>query len=405
MKKLIIAILVLLSLKSFSQIEIRGTAIYFKNLNDATTHYITSVDDAWLVTGNTAITGDATIQIGAHTLDITANDGGGNTSEQKHNGAYWFTKTIFASGASARFELSEDHIYPYIQYNDGAISTRAFMTSHGWEGQYADTANYTGNSLPIKDAVLDWIANASGGGGSSPAGNYGNVQINRNGAFDTPASDSVSFTTSGGLNVKNKITSPHLFASVGIDVGTYYGDASVALSIQPPSTWAFNMYDVSGNPRMMLRATGQLGLGPFSPSTGIQFEQRILTSGTVGYWIKRAAGQTAEIQIWGDESGNALSWIDANGKLNFAATITTGGTTGNQTINKPTGTVNIAAAGTNVTVTNSYCTTSSIVYAIVRTNDATATGIKNIVPGSGSFVITLNAAATAEVSIGFIVFN
>lgn len=90
--------------------------------------------------------------------------------------------------------------------------------------------------------------------------------------------------------------------------------------------------------------------------------------------------------------------------IDLPSTITAGGTTGNQTINKITGTVNIAAAGTTVTVTNSLVTASSIVYAVIRTGDATAT-IKNVVPASGSFVINLAAAATSEVSIGFIVFN
>lgn len=85
-------------------------------------------------------------------------------------------------------------------------------------------------------------------------------------------------------------------------------------------------------------------------------------------------------------------------------TITPGGTTGNQTINKAAGTVNIAAAGTSVTVTNSLCTANSTVYAVVRTNDATAY-IKNVVPTAGSFTITLGAAATAEVSVGFQVVN
>jgi len=85
-------------------------------------------------------------------------------------------------------------------------------------------------------------------------------------------------------------------------------------------------------------------------------------------------------------------------------TITTAGTTGNQTINKMAGTVNIAAAGTTVTVTNSLVTTSSIIFCTLRTNDTTAT-IKNVVAGTGSFVITLGAAATAEVSIGFMVTN
>lgn len=100
----------------------------------------------------------------------------------------------------------------------------------------------------------------------------------------------------------------------------------------------------------------------------------------------------------------SLHKVDGAGKILISNTITTGGTTGNQTINKPSGTVNIAAAGTTVTVTNSTCTTSSIVYAVIRTNDATAY-IKNVVPGSGTFDINLGAAATGEISIGFVVFN
>lgn len=85
-------------------------------------------------------------------------------------------------------------------------------------------------------------------------------------------------------------------------------------------------------------------------------------------------------------------------------TITGTGTTGNQTIDKAAGTVNIAAAGTSVVVTNSLVSTSSIVFAVIRTADATAT-IKNVVPASGSFTINLGAAATAEISIGFVVIN
>lgn len=99
-------------------------------------------------------------------------------------------------------------------------------------------------------------------------------------------------------------------------------------------------------------------------------------------------------------NGNVKSF----GKLAFDATVTGGGTTGNQTINKPAGTVNFAAAATTITVTNSFCTTSSVVIAVVRTADSTA-DIKNVVPGAGSFVINLSSAATAETSVGFIVLN
>lgn len=94
----------------------------------------------------------------------------------------------------------------------------------------------------------------------------------------------------------------------------------------------------------------------------------------------------------------------ASGDIYIDRTITAGGTTGNQTINLMSGTVNIAAAGTTVTVTNSFVTANSIVHCVLRTNDGTAL-IKNVVPAAGSFVINLNAAATGEVSIGFLVTN
>lgn len=106
-------------------------------------------------------------------------------------------------------------------------------------------------------------------------------------------------------------------------------------------------------------------------------------------------------------TGNTVTTFSVDldsGKITLDATNTAWGTTGNQTINKPTGTVNIAAAGTTVTVTNSTVTATSIVVPILMTNDSTAT-IKNCVRSAWSFTINLTAAATAEVAIGFIVYN
>ena len=45
-------------------------------------------------------------------------------------------------------------------------------------------------------------------GGSSVAGNYGNIQINRNGTITSPGSDSLNFNA--GLSVKGTITSSAL---------------------------------------------------------------------------------------------------------------------------------------------------------------------------------------------------
>lgn len=105
------------------------------------------------------------------------------------------------------------------------------------------------------------------------------------------------------------------------------------------------------------------------------------------------------------------AFADKSGVSDFRArthlvpsTLTTAGTTGNVTINKGAGSVRIAAAGTSVVVTNSLVTTSSVITACVSTNDTTSY-VKNIVPASGSFTITLGAAATAETEIRWVVTN
>ena len=135
----------------------------------------------------------------------------------------------------------------------------------------------------------------------------------------------------------------------------------------------------------------------FSTQTGgaaLAERMRIFAAGNVGIGTATNAGYKLDV--------NGTARIQSS--LNMNPTNTATGTTGNQTINKPSGTVNIAAAGTTVTVTNSLVTASSIVFAVIRTNDATAT-IKNVVPSAGSFTINLNAATTAETSIGFFVIN
>lgn len=130
---------------------------------------------------------------------------------------------------------------------------------------------------------------------------------------------------------------------------------------------------------------------------------RTAASAYVGAEINVVSRDGFRIQT-GSATAAEVFRIGNDWKITVNATNTAGWTTGNQTINKTSWTVNIAAAWTSVTVTNSLVTTSSIVLTNLRTNDATAT-IQNVVPWSGSFVITLWAAATAEVSIWFFVIN
>lgn len=92
------------------------------------------------------------------------------------------------------------------------------------------------------------------------------------------------------------------------------------------------------------------------------------------------------------------------GDLRVDATITAGGTTGAQTISKNAGSVNFAASAQTLVVTNTRVTTSSVIVATVATDDATALNCKAI-PANGSFTLKLNATATAETRVNWVVLN
>lgn len=117
-------------------------------------------------------------------------------------------------------------------------------------------------------------------------------------------------------------------------------------------------------------------------------------------WLRSATSYFSFL----NSAGSEVWRVQNSGKMKIDTTVTAALTTGNQTINKPTGRVNFAAAAATLTVTNSLVSATSIVICSVNTADATAL-IKNVVPGAGSFVITLNANATAETAVSFIVFN
>lgn len=73
--------------------------------------------------------------------------------------------------------------------------------------QYVD-GNQSNGFVLTSDASGNATWQAATGGSGTPAGNFGNLQINRNGAFATPGSDSLDFD--GGLVVKGSVTSSTL---------------------------------------------------------------------------------------------------------------------------------------------------------------------------------------------------
>lgn len=96
--------------------------------------------------------------------------------------------------------------------------------------------------------------------------------------------------------------------------------------------------------------------------------------------------------------------FDTTDGLIVPKTVTAGGTTGAQTINKTAGTVNFAAAATSLVVTNSFVDANSIIIATVGTDDVTMKSVA-VVAAAGSFTLYANAAATAETRVNWFVAN
>lgn len=90
--------------------------------------------------------------------------------------------------------------------------------------------------------------------------------------------------------------------------------------------------------------------------------------------------------------------------VNVEGTVTPAGTTGDQTINKPGGSVNFAAAASTLIVTNSFCTVDSLVLPSVLTNDGSMLAAQAI-PANGSFMLIANSPPAAETRVGFLVIN
>lgn len=97
--------------------------------------------------------------------------------------------------------------------------------------------------------------------------------------------------------------------------------------------------------------------------------------------------------------------VGINGKINFDYTNTPVTTTGAQTINKPSGSVNLAAGATSLIVTNSLVSATSHVFVTVETTDANNFHLR-VVPNNGFFTIAVVGTAPAGVTkVGFLVIN
>ena len=218
--------------------------------------------------------------------------------------------------------------------------------------------------------------------------------------------------TNGQLLIGNGVdyTLSTLTAGTGLTITNAAG--SITPSITNTTVVAGAYGSASSVTTLTVNAQGQLTV---AGSVAIAISASQITSGTLpvaqgGTGLATLAANripygnnTAAFQSSANLTYNG-SIFTAKADIVVDKTITAPGTTGAQTINKTTGSVNFAIAAASLVVTNSLVTTSSIILATVATNDATMRSVQ-AVAAAGSFTLFANAAATAETRVNFLVLN
>ena len=274
-------------------------------------------------------------------------------------GAGQFASNLFQVNGATILSLSSNAASFRPQGQTGGSLTAKFENQPVTEPWYA--TGLTGGA-----EALNWDINLN-----SPLGRYHDT-----GNYSTQREFKIT-GTAHTFNAASTITTGATFAVVGPCVA----DANATIT-DSASIWTQTAVSATN-------VTGFRGLGVVTNSHGILADAN--SGATNNYAI------TAR-----DASANVLLSVLDSGKITVAGT--NAGSTGAQTINKASGRVQFAAAATSLVVTNSLCTTSSLIIATVGSNDTTMKSVQ-AVAGSGSFTLYANAAATATTLVSWLIIN
>lgn len=145
---------------------------------------------------NIAIIDNTDILPSTSGLDLVFGDAGStlwNDIVLKGDGTVQMEAQTSTNSKSSLFGVTPDSVQ--INAYLGQIN---IDTLRSWSG-ISDTTYKKVMTWDTRNGRWEYSNWFGSGGGGSPAGNYGNVQLNRNGAFATPASDSLDFDA--GLNI------------------------------------------------------------------------------------------------------------------------------------------------------------------------------------------------------------
>lgn len=270
-------------------------------------------------------------------------------------------------------------------------------------------AKFSASGVTVNPSVpFFWNSGVLSGGGPDTGlsrSAAGVIAVGTGAAGSTAGAIVLNAVTAGSLVVNNTVSGNN-----ALTVSPNGGPGGVGTMVTIGSGSTTNMgikigYSQSGY--------GAIYGGEVTPSTSNYIlrsqagsgETKINAPGTLSFGI----GDTSYMQMSG--TGLISPWNINLGSVNnefgglfLTKTVTGVGTTGAQVINKPTGTVNFAAAATALVVTNSIAAVASIINATAATNDTTCS-VKNVVAAAGSFTINMTAACTAETRVNWRITN
>lgn len=213
----------------------------------------------------------------------------------------------------------------------------------------------------------------------------------------------------GGRAWKNNFAFDQIYniATDRFAVIDHYGDLNDNGSVSAPDGYALRAigFRLNGSSAGRRYDIWRIGAASVVATTGSRLDTLCGLK-----WMPTITSTGGGLSNWPLDIHSGIAWFRAGttvnilGSLALSKTITAGGTTGAQTINNHSGSVNFAAGATSLVVTNSLVSTSSVIVCTVADDDTTMKSVA-VVAGSGSFTIHANAAATAETRVNFLITN
>lgn len=283
-----------------------------------------------------------------------------------------FAQNSVISFLSADFRPSGSGNYGALRGLNFTVNNNGTSTSNLIRAAYISARNNAASSRAgtlvgtRTEAISD---NSTGGTITTAAGLDAYVAINTAGP---------TITNAYGVRVDDFTNAGTITNTYGI----YVGDITVGTQ----TNQAYGIYVSDANARNFFAGDVQInGLTRYGGTTS-------------SFPALKRSSATIQARL-ADDSAYALVKVSA---LDVDGTVSS--STDDQTIDKAAGSFMIDAGTSNIVITNSYVTTTSLVFAQIMTDDSTAR-IKCVVADAGGFIVKMLVAPTAETRCAFLVIN